>query len=105
MQKTLHSIASVSFIFFVIFGLAHIGSSILIAQEVIDVPTWLIFNILDLPFLLAGLVFATARISLSLGKITENYRVPLIICTLLSVVVFLIALYLNFLVPDAQLLL
>jgi hypothetical protein len=104
MQKTLHSVASVSFIFFVVFGIIHIVSSFLVAQDVIDNTTWLIFNVLDLPFLLAGLTFGTARISLALGRISNNYKVPLIICTALSIVLFLIALYFNFLIPDAQLL-
>lgn len=79
------------------------SASFLIAQGVIDKPTFLIFNALDLPFLLAGLTYGTSKLSLTLAKIFGNVKVPLLICTGVSLVIFLIALYVNFLLPDANL--
>ena len=101
MPKTLQNVAQVALIFFIFFGFLHISASILIAQEIIAKPNWIIFNVLDLPFILAGLVYASAKLSLMFGRITDNYRTPLIICSGVSIVLFLIALYLNFVLPDA----
>jgi hypothetical protein len=102
MQKTLHSVASVSFVFFVAFGILHIVASILISQGLIARTNWLIFNVLDLPFLLAALTYGTSKLSLTLENITGKLKIPLIVCGSLAAVVFLIALYFNFGLTDAQ---
>ncbi len=102
MQKTLENISEVALFFFLGTGLLHIGASILIAQEVIDPVDLLIFRVLDLPFLLAGLTYGTTRLSLSLGKLSGNWKTPVLVCSFLSAVVFLIALYFNFFLPDVS---
>jgi uncharacterized protein with PQ loop repeat len=103
MQNALKSTASVSFIFFVIYGTFHMSASFLVAQGVIDKTIFLLFNALDLPFLLAGLIYGTSNLSLTAAKIFGSVKVPLIVCTVISAVIFLIALYVNFLLPDANL--
>ncbi len=103
MQKTLQSLASVSFLFFVVLGGLHVSSSLLIAQGVINPADTLLFNALDLPFLLSALLYGSAQLSLTLEDIVGNLKVPFVICSALSVAVFAGALYLNFGFPDANL--
>jgi hypothetical protein len=103
MQKTLQSIADVSLLFFVVFGGLHIGASLMLAQGISSRVDVLIFNALDLPFLLSALLYGTARFSLALEEITGNLKIPVIVCSVFSTTVFLGALYLNFVLPDANL--
>lgn len=103
MQKTLHNLAQTTLLFFVVFGGLHISASLLMANGVIDRVDTLIFNALDLPFLLAALLYGSARFSLALEMITGNVKVPFIVCSSLSAVVFLGALYFNFGLSDANL--
>jgi hypothetical protein len=100
MQKTLQNIADVSLFFFLLMGLLHIAASALVAQNVISPMSILIFRALDLPFLLAGLIYGTSRLSISLGNITGNWKTPVVVCSLLACMVFFTALYLNFFLPD-----
>jgi hypothetical protein len=101
MQKTVHSVAQVAFFFFVGFGLLHISSAFLVAQEVGGPLAQFLFKALDLPFLLAALVYGTAQLSLKLESLTGNLEWPLVICSLGSLVLFLAALSINFLFLDA----
>lgn len=103
LQKTVQSIASVSFLFFVVLGGLHISSSLLLAQDVFHTSTYLFWNALDLPFLLAALAYGTSQLSLTLEDITGNLKIPFLFSSLVALVVFAIGLYLNFGFPDAKL--
>lgn len=103
MQKTLQSIAGVSFLFFVVLGGLHISTSLLLAQDVINTPTHLIWNALDLPFLLAALLYGTSQLSLSLEDITGSLKIPFALSSTAALIVFGLALYINFGFPDASL--
>lgn len=103
MQKLVQNIARVSLFFFVVFGGMHISASLLLANGVVDPVDALIFNGLDLPFLFSALVYGSARLSLELELITGQVRVPLMVCSGFSLVIFCGALYFNFALPDAKL--
>lgn len=81
----------------------HVAASFLVAQNVINDWDKLIFNVFDLPFLLAALLFASSRLSMRTGSIFGGEKAAFIILSILSIILFLIALYLNFLMPDAKL--
>jgi len=100
MQKTVQSVVSVSLPFFIILGFTHLASVFLIAQGVVSRLDWLLFNILDLPFLLAGLLYGLGKLALLLEETTGNLKVPLAVCTGAGVVVFVLALYFNFGLTD-----
>jgi hypothetical protein len=104
MQNTVKSIAAASFPFFILFGLLHITASFLVSQGVLSRAGWITYNAFDLPFLLSALTYGAAQLSLNLENITGNLKTPLIVCSALAAVLFLIALFLNFGIPDAQLL-
>lgn len=103
MQKTLQSIAQVSFIFFAGLGIIHIASSFLVAQSEVNKMDWLAFQTLDLPFLFMGLLYGSSKLSLSMGNIFGNEKIAFIILSGISIVIFLAVLYVNFIFPDAKL--
>lgn len=60
------------------------------------------FQVMDLPFLLAGLIYGSTRLSMHIGEITGQLKLAFIICSALALVLFLLALYFNFILPDVQ---
>lgn len=103
MQKTLHSLASVSFLFFVVLGGLHISTALLISQNVVNSADVLLFNALDLPFVLSALLYGTSQLSLTLENITGNLKLPVAVLGMISLAVFSGVLYLNFAFPDVSL--
>lgn len=102
MENTLRSVSHISFFFFCVFGALHIAASMLMVQELDSGFMTLVYQSMDLPFLLAGLVYGTSRLSTHVGHITGTQKIPLIVCGAISAVLFLIALYFNFALPDVQ---
>ncbi len=102
MQKTVQSISQISFYFFLAFGLIHICSAILVSQGITGNFNMLIFRTLDLPFLFAALAYGGSKLSLKIEEITGELTVPVVVCSFLSIVIFLAALYFNFALPDAK---
>ncbi|MBU0981086.1 hypothetical protein KKC94_00155 [Patescibacteria group bacterium] len=103
MEKTLNNLAEISFYFFLITGLLHISSSLLIAEGVIDRADFILFNSMDLPFLFAGLIYMTSKLSLGMGEIFGSVKIPLLILSVFSLATFGLALFLNFGLADATL--
>ncbi len=103
MQKTLQNLASVSLLFLVVTGGLHISSTFLLLQGVENHTLTLLFNSLDLPFLLSALLYGSAKFSLSMEDIAEKGRSTFFACMGLSGMVLLAALYMNFISPNAQL--
>lgn len=101
MQKTLQNIGDTALIFLVFFGGLHISTSLLLAQGARSVMDVLIFNAVDLPFLMTALLYGTTNLSLTLEEVTGNLKVPLVVCSTLAVLAFMGALYLNFGLADA----
>ncbi len=81
----------------------HVAASFLVAQNLINDWDKLIFNVFDLPFLLSALIFASSRLSIRMGNIFGSEKAAFIVLSILSIILFLFALYLNFLIPDAKL--
>ncbi|MFA6024491.1 MAG: hypothetical protein WC777_04745 [Candidatus Gracilibacteria bacterium] len=102
MQKIVQNLAQVSLYFFVFFGALHIGTSLLMANGAINRADTLIFNVLDLPFLLAALVYGSARFSLALEPIVGDLKKSFITCGSFAFLFFLTALYFNFGLSDAN---
>lgn len=103
MQKTLQSVSQVSFFFFVVFGMVHIISAILVAEKFVNKVDFLAFQSLDLPFLLSALIYGNSKLTLKMGEIFGDTKIPFIILSILSILIFLTVIYLNFFIVDAKL--
>ncbi len=101
MEKSLRTISKVSFFFFLAFGILQIGATMLVMQGAKENLIMLILKTLDLPFLFAGLTYGSSRLSLHIGNITGNSKKPAYLCAGLAGVLFILALYINFMLPDA----
>lgn len=103
MEKTLKNLASVSLLFVILIGGAHISSTFLLMQGTQNKTLELLFNTLDLPFLLSALLYGSTTFSLSMEEATGKGKAVFIVCTILSAVILSGAIFLNFAYLDAQL--
>lgn len=101
MEKRIENISAIAFYFFVVLGFLHISASILVSQGITGKFVFILFQTLDLPFLAAALVYGTTQFSLRARDISGGLKLPLIICGAVSILLFLLALYFNFAIPDA----
>lgn len=104
MQKTLQNLSSVTLFFFIVLGGLHLSSTFLLAEGIHSPSLQLLFNALDLPFLLVALLYGSTRLSLSMEAATERGKACFVVCSVFSVLVLIGALYINFAFPDAKLL-
>ena len=102
MNRTLTNLSDVSFWFFVSFGLLHLSLSFLVVQNVIKPLSWLLFNTLDLPFLMAALVYGSSRLMISMDESFEKSEFLKQLCAFLAIVIFISAVILNFAVADGS---
>ncbi len=100
MQKTLQNIEEMAFPFLVVLGFIHLSSVFLVSQGVVDRLGWILFQVLDLPFILVALLYGLSKLALTLEEATGNLKVPAAICTGFGVLLFLIALFFNFALTD-----
>lgn len=102
-EKTLKNCASVSLFFVVLMGGAHISATFLLMQGANNPTLVLLFNTLDLPFLLSALLYGSSKISLAMEEATGKGKTVFIICTVLSTIILGSAAFLNFAFLDANL--
>lgn len=103
MQKTLENFSSVALFFLVALGGLHLSSAFLLAEGIQEKNLLLIFNSLDLPFLMVALIYGSTRLALVMEDASEKGRASLAFCAVLSSFIMIGALYLNFALPNAQL--
>lgn len=100
MNRTLENINKVSFIFFAVTGLTHVLSMLMLANGYAPEIAQTIYKTLDLPFLLATLIYGGSAFQIGLLKIGLQSRVSTIILIALLSIVFATALYANFFFAD-----
>lgn len=103
MQKTLENLSSVTLFFFAALGGIQLSSTFLLVEGVKNSTISLLFHSLDLPFLLVAMVYGSARLSLAMEEAAEKGKATLTLCSVAAAFVLIVALYLNFAFPDAQL--
>ena len=103
-EKTLKNLASVSLFLLVIVGGAHLSATFLIMQGAKNETLILLFQTLDLPFLLSALTYGSAKFSLSMEEATGKGKAFFILSVLLSTVILGSAIFINFAFLDAKLL-
>jgi hypothetical protein len=104
MQKTLENLSSVTLFFFIVLGGLHMSSAFLLAEGLESSNISLLFNALDLPFLMVALLYGSSRLALAMEEATEKGKPVFVLCSVFSAVVLAGALYINFAFPDVNLL-
>ena len=73
-SNTILNIKKVSLIFFITTGIIHLGSGALIANQLYLKQALIINKIMDVPFVLTGLVYAFASLRLGLTDNTKSHK-------------------------------
>lgn len=96
-MKTLENIKKVALIFFIIIGITHIVSGLMVSNRYFMPISLIINRILDIPFVLAALIYGFSGILINhyeqkkwLGRIFIG----------VTLFIFTILVYINFLLPD-----
>lgn len=99
-MNTILNIKKVSLIFFVITGFLHLGSSIFIANEFFIKESFIVNKIMDIPFILTGLIYAFTSLRLSLTDPEKNHKVLDISLISIIILVLVALLLINILLPN-----
>ena len=99
-MKTIENIKKVALVFFLIIGITHIISGLMIGNQYF-IPTSLIINrVLDIPFALTALVYGFS------GILMHHYEKKKLLSRIFigfTLFIFIILVYINFLLPDKSL--
>jgi hypothetical protein len=96
--KSLENLKKVSLIFFLVIGLAHIISGLLISNNQLLSISGPLNRYLDIPFAITGLIFGFASLTESFEE--NKRKTPAIIFGLITFLILVGLLYINILVPD-----
>lgn len=97
-MKTSDNLKKVALILFITIGLTHIVSGLMMSNNYLPDITFIINRSLDIPFAMTGLIYAFTVIY---GGTGENKKgLAKIVFIAISILIFLLLLYVNFLIPD-----
>lgn len=99
-MNTVKNIKKVSLAFFVLTGLLHLGSSVLLANSYFLEQAKLINNIMDAPFILTGLLYGISSLRLNLTNPEKNYKVLDIVLLSIIILIFIAVIIINIFIPD-----
>lgn len=100
--NTILNIKKIALIFFIVTGLLHLGSSVLLANDLFLKPAFILNKTMDIPFTITGLIYGLASLRMNLTN-PEQYHKTLdiiLICVIMVVLLGLIGV--NLFVPDLQ---
>lgn len=100
MEKTITNIKKVSLIFFIISGLLHLGSSMLIANELFLKQSYILNKTMDIPLILTGLIYGFTSIRLSLTDPEKTHKVLDISLTSIIILVLVGLIVVNLVIPN-----
>jgi len=96
--KTTENLKKVALVLFLILGITHIISGLMFSNGYM-LPTSMVVNrVLDIPFAITGVIYAFMALYTSLSE--KNRKIPGIVLITLSLLIFLLLLYINLFIPD-----
>lgn len=98
--KTIDNIKKVSLVFFIVTGIVHLGSSMLIANEYLLKEATIANTVMDVPFVITGMLYGFASLRLSLTDPRKNHKVLDIILISITIITLIALVLLNILIPD-----
>ena len=99
-MKTFENIKKIALIFFVITGIAHFGSSVLIANELYLKEASIINKTMDFPFILTGLVYGLSSLRLSFANPEKDHKKLDIFLGVIVIIVLIGLVIINLVLPD-----
>lgn len=101
-SHTILNIKKVALIFFIITGLFHLGSSVLLANDLYLKPAFLLNKTMDIPFAITGLIYALSSLRLNLTNPDHAHKILDIILISVIILVLLGLIAINLFIPDLQ---
>jgi hypothetical protein len=97
-MKTAENIKKVALVFFLVLGIIHIISGLMMTNGYF-MPTTLIINrIMDIPFAMSALLYGISVIYTNMSE--KKHKMANIAFILISVLVFGLLIYINLFIPD-----
>ncbi|MBU0667694.1 hypothetical protein KJ951_01240 [Patescibacteria group bacterium] len=97
-MKTAENIKNVALILFIILGITHITSGLMLSNGYF-MPTSMIINrVLDIPFAMTALIYAFMTIYTGIDE--KSRKIPSIVMIIITLLIFLTLLYINLFIPD-----
>ena len=94
------NLKKVALLIFIFIGLAHIISGLMVSNGYLPTISLTINRVLDIPFAMTALIYAFATLHTG---IPETKRKPASMAFIaISILIFIILAYINFLVPDVS---
>jgi len=96
-MNTFLNIKKVSLIFFIAIGIVHLGSSMLLANNVFSQVSYIVNKTMEIPFILTGMIYGLSSLRISFfdpenpHKILDIFLISLIIIALIALVVINLA--------------
>lgn len=100
MQHTLRNVQKISLIFFIVIGFAHIISNMLIADQLYLSLSHLIGRILDIPFIVTGLLYGFSSLRLALANDDKKHTILDTTLAIIACIIFLAAVIINIFFKD-----
>jgi hypothetical protein len=99
-MDTLNNIKKVSLIFFIVIGIAHIGSSLFIANDLLLKESIILNKTLDIPFVITALIYGFSSLRIALARKEKTHRILDAVLIGIIALVFVGLIIINLLVPD-----
>ncbi len=100
MSDTLKNIKKVALVFFIITGFLHLSSSIFIANQTFLKQAFVINKMMDIPFILTGLIYALSSLRISLSDPNKNFKILDISLISIIIVILVGILIVNLVIPN-----
>tara|TARA_B100000315_G_C14477647_1_gene541381 strand:+ start:865 stop:1158 length:294 start_codon:yes stop_codon:yes gene_type:complete len=95
-MNTVANIKKVSLLFFIVLTGAHILSSLMLANEYFNDTMSLLNKTLDLPAILAGIIYGFTSLKLYLEETGKDTKIFDVVAGALGGIILIAAIYLNF---------
>ncbi len=101
-MEKIKNVRNISLIFFIVTGILHFGSSILIANDLWLKEAGILNKTMDVPLAVTGLLYAFSSLRLRLSEPNRDHKTLdiILICAIIFVLVALIAI--NLIIPDLK---
>lgn len=101
-MNTIQNIKKTALIFFIATGILHLGSSILIANDLFLRESTLLNKTMDIPFILTGLIYGLSSLRISLTNPNKKHKTLDIILICVIILVLIGLLIINLVLPDIK---
>lgn len=99
-MNTILNLKKVSLAFFIITGLLHLSSSILIANQILLKQSYIINKTMDIPFVLTGLMYGLASLRMTFTDPEKEHKLLDIFMISIIIVVLVSLMAINLLIPN-----